>query len=190
MRNLEIKARCLDEATLDGIAQSAMTAGATPQGMLWQRDTYFVTPYGRLKLREERAEHGGSASAEATTEAHALLIGYTRPDVAGSRTSDYAISPAPDPAALRAALAATLGVWVVVEKLRALYLLGATRIHLDRVVGLGAFVELETVFGAESERVDEDALATEHQRIIALLGLDRLPVIAGSYSDLLEAVAD
>jgi len=187
MRNLELKIRCPDEAALDGIARLAEAAGATAHGVLWQRDTYFVTPRGRLKLREERAEQDRSASGKTGAEASAVLIGYTRPDLTGSRMSDYSISPIADPPTLRAALAATLGIRVVVEKRRTLYLLGATRIHLDRVVGLGAFIELETVLG---ELTGDDALAAEHRRIIVLLGLDRLPVIAGSYSDLLEAAAD
>ncbi|MEO7001767.1 MAG: class IV adenylate cyclase [Ktedonobacterales bacterium] len=186
MRNLELKVRCPDGALLGDIAQLAAAAGATPQGVLWQRDTYFHAPRGRLKLREERVEDASLNGVEGAqmADSHAALIGYTRPNLARSRESVYLISPIAAPATLVAALKATLGVRLVVEKRRTLYLLGATRIHLDRVVGLGAFVELETVL---YEQVSADALSAEHHRIIQALGLDRLPVIAGSYSDLLEA---
>ncbi|MFN8514986.1 MAG: CYTH domain-containing protein [Chloroflexia bacterium] len=94
-----------------------------------------------------------------------------------------------DPDALRAALTRSLGTRLVVEKRRALYLWGHTRIHLDRVTDLGPFVELETVvehFSGTAEERQAGAEA-EHRRVIALLGLDRLPAIAGSYSDLLAA---
>ena len=42
-------------------------------------------------------------------------------------------------------LEATHGVRGCVRKRRNLWILDATRIHLDEVEGLGAFVELETV---------------------------------------------
>jgi adenylate cyclase len=74
-----------------------------------------------------------------------------------------------------------------VEKRRRLYLWGNTRIHLDRVAALGPFVELETVVehfpGTAAER--QAAAESEHRRVIALLGLDQFPAIAGSYGDLL-----
>ena len=88
-----------------------------------------------------------------------------------------------------AALERSLGTRLAVEKRRRLYLWGNTRIHLDRVADLGPFVELETVVehfpGAAAER--QAAAEAEHRRVIALLGLDQLPAIAGSYGDLLAA---
>ncbi len=71
----------------------------------------------------------------------------------------------------------------VVRKRRELLLLDATRIHLDRVVGLGDFVELETVSAGTPTAADRD----EHDRISAALGLDPDAMLAGSYIDLLGA---
>ena len=77
----------------------------------------------------------------------------------------------------------------MVAKRRRLYRLGHTRIHLDRVDALGPFVELETVVGSfpGDEAARRAAAAAEHHRVIALLALDRLPAVAGSYGDLLAA---
>lgn len=197
VRNLELKARCQDEVALEELIVRARAGGAVHTRTMAQRDTYFAAPHGRLKLREwwtEAADGDTAARREpaATGEdgeagtAGAVLIAYARPNTAGSRYSDYLLSPVADPSSLAAALARALDSLVVVEKRRVLYHYGRTRIHFDRVARLGAFVELETVLeppGAAS--LDEDVAAAEHRAVIALLGLDRLPVVAGSYSDLL-----
>ena len=47
---------------------------------------------------------------------------------------------------------------------------------------MGAFVELETLMDEDTEA----AAVAEHQVVIDLLGLDTFPVVAASYSDLLE----
>ncbi|MGZ4383137.1 MAG: hypothetical protein ACXVY3_00935, partial [Gaiellaceae bacterium] len=58
------------------------------------------------------------------------------------------------------------------------------RIHLDRVVGLGSFVEIEAVAAAGSDlgREREQAL-----RLQALLEITPERVVAGSYIDLILA---
>jgi adenylate cyclase class IV len=198
MHNLELKVRCTDEAHLDRLIDTARATGAIYTRTLVQRDTYFAAPRGRLKLREwhQPAPPGEVQIAATDAEAEAsgaTLIAYARPDDAGSRLSDYLLSAVPEPAALRAVLERSIGLRVVVEKHRVLYMWGYTRIHFDRVTALGAFVELETLLdrfatpkpvGDPRNGVQRSAEA-EHEAVIAALGLDRLPVIAGSYSDLL-----
>uniref|UniRef100_A0A8C3FEW7 CYTH domain-containing protein n=1 Tax=Chrysemys picta bellii TaxID=8478 RepID=A0A8C3FEW7_CHRPI len=71
------------------------------------------------------------------------LIFYERPDSEGPKLSHYSISPTADPAGLKAVLSQALGVQGVVKKERRLYVVGQTRVHLDRVEGLGDFLELE-----------------------------------------------
>src|SRR5919204_295296 len=89
-RNVEIKARDADPtATLE----RALALGASDEGVLTQRDTYFGGVRGRLKLREE-----------AGPPARAQLIAYTRPDGDQARTSAYRIAEVADPAGLREAL--------------------------------------------------------------------------------------
>jgi len=196
MQNLELKVRLPDVAALAALAVTARERGAEYRRTMFQRDTYFVTPRSRLKLREWRREDGAPVSGVAEDDAEAgdggaILIAYDRPDETGSRVSDYLLCQVTDADALREALERSLGTRLVVEKRRRLFLWGNTRIHLDRVTNLGPFVELETVVehfpGTPDER--QSAAEAEHRQVIALLSLDRLPAIAGSYSDLLAASA-
>jgi len=64
--------------------------------------------------------------------------------------------------------------------MRHLLILRNTRIHLDDVIGLGRFVELETVIG---ERSDDDA-AREHDEVVTALELGGAERIAVGYVDL------
>jgi predicted adenylyl cyclase CyaB len=169
-RNVEVKIRVGD---LEDLLRRVLALGAADAGSLHQVDTYFGTPAGRggrLKLREQRP--GG-----------AQLIAYHRPDTAGLRTSDYRVAAVADPAALRDALAAALGVTGRIEKVRRLLLRGRTRIHLDRVEGLGSFLELEVVLG------DGEATGSgerEAEQLLTDLGLEGAPRLPGSYRDELE----
>jgi adenylate cyclase class IV len=95
----------------------------------------------------------------------AELIAYARMDQAGSRWSTYEVVPIAAehaPAMLRALLLSH-HERVRIDKLRHVGLIGQTRVHLDRVEGLGSFVELETVIG---DQRDDDA-AREHREVIA-----------------------
>lgn len=172
-RNLELKVRCR-EPDLDGVRRRAEAAGIGAFRRLRQVDTYFAVAKGRLKLRQIVAADDASA---------AELIAYARPDEAGPRWSAYHRVPvaAAEAAPLKAALASTAGILAVVDKTREVAIHRRTRIHLDRVRGLGAFVELETVVAA-----GDDGAAAELAETAALLGLDRYEVIAGSYGDLIR----
>jgi homotetrameric cytidine deaminase len=166
-RNVEIKTRDADPATT---LERALSLGASDEGVLSQRDTYFAGARGRLKLREQ---DGGS-------EAGARLIAYARPDDDGARTSAYRLAEVGDPAALREALDAALGTTVVVDKRRHLLLYENVRIHLDEVQGLGSFVELEAVAPADSDLSGEHELVARLREDLALG-----EPVAVSYSDLL-----
>jgi predicted adenylyl cyclase CyaB len=164
-RNIEIKCRCND---LVAISARAAALGAEPRGVLVQRDTFFHATNARLKLREL-----GDGRAE--------LISYRRPDTAEARASDYRRCEVPRE--LRGVLDDALGIAGVVEKRRQLWIWQRTRIHLDEVVGLGSFVELETVLGEQSE---DDARA-ELAHVAAELGLDRFPLLPMPYVELLRS---
>jgi predicted adenylyl cyclase CyaB len=167
MRNVELKGRLSNLAEAERIARE--TGGRGPVRLL-QTDTYFGSHHGRLKLRQIRGD-----------ESRAELIFYERGDVAGVRGSDYLISPVRDPESLKQALAAALGVRRVVEKTRTLYLLGNVRIHLDDVVGLGTFLELEAVLDGSVEEGEGEAVVG---RLAAQFGIRETDTLAGSYVDL------
>ncbi|MBT9487924.1 MAG: class IV adenylate cyclase [Rubrivivax sp.] len=169
-RNIEIKARLTTLTEVATRAAALATAGPTP---LVQDDSFFHCAQGRLKLREF-----ADGSAE--------LIAYQRPDQAGPKTSTYVRTPVADAAGLRAALVAACGLLGRVQKERTLYLVGRTRIHLDRVAGLGDFMELEVVL-AEGEAVDTGI--AEAQRLMVALGVAPEALEEGAYLDLLAARA-
>jgi len=73
-----------------------------------------------------------------------------------------------------------------VRKHRTLYLAGRTRIHLDRVEGLGEFLELEVVI-ADGEA--PAAGAAEAEALLVRLGIDPDQLLTTAYVDLLAANA-
>ncbi|MEE4638931.1 MAG: class IV adenylate cyclase [Wenzhouxiangella sp.] len=165
-RNIEIKARVADRAALE---QRAATLADEGPVQIFQDDTFFVCPEGRLKLRDF-----GDGRGE--------LIFYRRADATGPKTSFYRIAPTAEPAALRETLGLALGERGRVIKHRTLYLAGRTRIHLDRVEGLGEFMELEVVL-ADGE--DEATGQKEADELMEQLGIATDQLVEGAYLDLL-----
>ncbi|MDE2368626.1 MAG: class IV adenylate cyclase [Burkholderiales bacterium] len=169
-RNIEIKARIADVESL--LPRAASAAGAGPE-VIDQDDTFFDVAQGRLKLREF-----ADGSAE--------LIHYDRPDTAAAKASDYVRVAVPDPAALREALARGCGLRGRVRKRRWLFIVGQTRIHVDRVEDLGDFMELEVVLRDAQTDAEGAAIA---EALMAELGLADAERIAPAYLDLLIAAA-
>jgi homotetrameric cytidine deaminase len=169
-RNVELKASDPDPGRT---LRRALAHGAEDRGEIVQRDTYFGAGEGRLKLREE-------------TPGEAHLIAYARPDDPAVRVSEYRIAPVPEPGPLRDALAASLGVRVVVDKRRRLLLWEDVRIHVDAVEGLGSFVELEAVATPGSDLGAERARVAE---LRAVLGIEDDALQEGSYADRVAAAA-
>ena len=166
--NIEIKARVADPTRKRELAERLVQK---PPTVLQQHDTFFPCTNGRLKLRELSPTEGE-------------LIFYRRPDTAGPRQSDYSIHPTNSPASLRALLTAAFGVGTVVVKTRLLYLVGETRIHLDSVVGLGSFVELEVVLSPEQSAEEGRRVARD---LMLALEIDQADLIDRAYADLLGA---
>jgi predicted adenylyl cyclase CyaB len=169
--NLEIKARCGDLAAARAVA---LRLGAQPASDEEQQDTYFATARGRLKLRE-------------TSSGRAELIPYLRPDRPGVRRSDYRVLDVPDGEGVRALLSEILGVVRTVRKRREVLLWRNVRIHLDRVEGLGSFVELEAVFDGSPGAEAEQRVAVD--RLLAELGIAPDACLAGSYESLLGSTS-
>ena len=169
-RNIEIKAR-ID--SVEALRPRAEALAGAPAVLIVQDDSFFTVPQGRLKLRQ--FEDG---SAE--------LIHYHRADSVDAKASDYVRVPVPDPAALREALARACGLQGRVRKQRWLCLVGATRIHIDRVEGLGDFMELEVVLQDGQSDAEGQAMA---EALMQQLGLAQAERLAGAYLDLLAAAA-
>jgi predicted adenylyl cyclase CyaB len=165
-RNIEIKARVLD---LDLVERKVVALGCEGPKIIDQEDTFFPCRHGRLKLRTF-SERSGE------------LIFYERADQAGPKASFYLRTPTSDPGLLSESLRRAYGILGVVRKRRRLYLQGRTRIHLDQVLHLGDFLELEVVL--EGEESDATGIA-EAQALMSALGIERPALIEGAYIDLL-----
>ena len=96
------------------------------------------------------------------------------------------VAPTPAPDAVREALSRAWGQTGRVRKTRALYRVGRTRVHLDRVEGLGDFLELEVVLD-EGEGAERGI--AEAEALMAALGIAAADLVAEAYVDLLAARA-
>jgi adenylate cyclase, class 2 len=142
-----------------------------------QVDTYFRVPAGRLKLREGRIENA--------------LIFYQRPDARKARESKVQMIELPPGNQAKTVLATALGVLAVVEKRRQIYFVGNVKIHLDRVRGLGKFVEVEAIRKPAAQRRKAKVTsatirrqAREFQRLFGVADSDIVPL---SYADMILA---
>ncbi|WP_431109456.1 class IV adenylate cyclase [Variovorax paradoxus] len=171
-RNIEIKAR-ID--SVERVAQVVAQLADSGPVEIAQDDTFFrcENSADRLKLRTfapDRAE----------------LIFYRRANSSGPKESFYLISPTTTPDALRESLTLAWGQAGRVRKQRRLFIVGRTRVHLDRVEELGEFLELEVVL-KEGESAD-DGVAEAHA-LMAQLGIGSGQLVQGAYVDLLRQQA-
>jgi predicted adenylyl cyclase CyaB len=165
-RNIEIKARIESVEALEPKVAEIADSGPTE---IFQDDTFFQCEAGRLKLR-------------AFSDSHGELIFYKRSNQAGPKESFYVRSQTAEPASLREALSLAYGEGGRVRKQRTLYLVDRTRVHLDRVEGLGHFLELEVVLSdSESSRT---GIEVAHH-LMAQLGVEPTQLIEGAYVELL-----
>lgn len=162
--NAEFKARCVD---LQVAIRRVRAAEARWAGREHQIDTYYRVAEGRLKVRE--------------TGSRAEPVWYFRNDTLRSKRSDVLILSLSTPGSIKETLARALGVKVVVDKVRRIYLRGNLRVHFDQVRGLGTFVEIEAV-GQPNEF---DRLRRQAEEMARILELRRKDLLRGSYSDLL-----
>jgi predicted adenylyl cyclase CyaB len=164
--NFEFKARLKDA---DPVRAALKKLRARFLGTDHQVDTYFNAPSGRLKIREGRIENS--------------LIHYQRTDSAHARRSKVELMLLPRRNSVRAILSGALGVLAVVEKRREIYFVGNVKIHLDRVRGLGTFLEVEAMTrSGDIKKVR--AQAVKFQRLFHISPEDIVPQ---SYSDLILA---
>ena len=176
-KNLEFKAQC---QSLDSFYPRLTDLNATHSETVRQVDTYFYMPAEKSHTLSEMSEPRLKLR-EIDEMTEAWLIYYERPNHDASRYSQYHLSKITDPSTLKVVLTAALGVKTVVKKQRELWMFNNTRIHLDTVVDLGQFVELETVFQGQTETEARN----EHQHVKTVLRLDTTHPVAVSYSDLI-----
>jgi predicted adenylyl cyclase CyaB len=168
-RNVEIKARVEELESIRALVEKMADEGPS---ILDQEDTFFNVPGGRLKLRISPGRP-------------AELIYYERPDTGTPSESRYLIYEAPDGEGLREILGTALGDKAVVRKRRTLFMVGQTRVHLDKVEHLGVFVELEVVLREGQSPQDGQEVASS---LMQSLGITTDQLVAEAYVDLLQRV--
>ncbi len=169
-RNVEIKARISSYPSVLSVAETLATE---PVARFTQDDTFYRCPNGRLKLRR-------------FAQGNAELIFYRRSDQAGPKTSFYDIAKIDKPDELHGVLGAAYGVRGQVIKHRTLVMAGRTRIHLDKVEGLGEFIELEVVL--KNGEPAEVGMKEAHL-LMDKLGVLPDQLIEQAYIDLLDTNA-
>ena len=167
MKNIEIKTPLAGRAQTE---EKLLSIGANLEWTRKQVDTFFNAPSGWLKLREVEG-------------CPCELISYRRSvEDSGPRESDYDILRLEAAHELSSVLEHSLGILGIVEKQRALWLYRNTRVHLDRVKGLGDFLELETMLAG----IDAGEGTAESEEVIGLLELNKELFISVPYLELLQ----
>lgn len=167
-KNLEIKAKCYD---LNNAEEKVKLFATQYVGTDTQTDTYFKTQKGRFKLRESSLT--GS-----------YLIPYLRANQTDAKISMYERIDVEDTNNVKSLFEQLLGIDLVVNKKRIIYLYKNVRIHLDEVKELGTFIEFEAVF----DEINSDE-KKEQQKVNFLmneLNIQKEDLIAVSYENLLK----
>lgn len=164
--NLEVKATVRN---LYSVRDRLAALGAEHQGAEHQVDQYYQVPRGRMKLRQSSLDG-------------AHLIVYLRPNDVSARVSTFHRLPVDRPKELAETLAAMFKAGSTVDKEREVWWWNDVRIHLDRVAGLGTFVEFEA-------RLDTIGDPGEAQRLIdqltRQLGIESSDLISDSYGEMI-----
>ena len=162
---LELKAHV---KRLDAMRMRVFSLGAVHIETVRQVDTYFNSPKGRLKLREDNSNE------------KAKLIYYLREDKAEAKRSETILIDVQEPEAFKALFENLLGKRGIVDKEREIYMFEGTQIHLDTVKNLGTFIEFER----KITNTSNDRLVIED--LMKRLQIEKEDLIHGSYSDLLK----
>ena len=163
--NIEIKART---GNPDMIRQYLTENGAEFKGIDRQTDTYFKVDNGRLKLRQGNIENN--------------LIYYSRAETSGLKQSDVEMVSSGDAEGLKSVLTKALSVKTVVNKEREIYYISNVKFHIDKVDGLGSFVEIEA--SNRFEDIPEEKLRQQCEQYMKEFEIREEDLLNKSYSDM------
>lgn len=166
MQNVEYKAELRDLALARQICRAIR---APLVASLWQTDTYYKLASGRLKLRQTEGLPDEVIHYERDNNATARISKFT---IYARVEADERFGPNPGP------------VWVVVRKMREVYMHDHVRIHLDQVENLGSFLEFEALVTPSHNLVKAFAAVESLRNEFAHAMSEAVSV---SYSDLLAA---
>ena len=167
--NVEIKAKIPSE-NFNEIKRNIKkyVSNSSPK-ILNQHDTFYncAEETGKLKLRREKNQNE--------------LISYQRERSNGPKRSDISRCIIKNPASLDAVLTHSLGAIGDVKKVRELYWIGNTRVHIDQIEGLeGHFIEFEVT---KCNNIEEGQ--NEVKKLLSELKIPESWLIDKSYMDLI-----
>lgn len=165
-KNFEIKTKLSNPERIKSLLRIFCKGKKVIRQKQTQEDIYYKVSRGRLKLRVIDGRTGN-------------LIHYFRNNETGKRVSKYTISETNTPKELNSILSSLYGVMVIVKKSREIIILNNVRIHIDNVIGLGNYLEIEIIFKSIKEA------EKQMSGLIENLKLDDKKFIKVSYSDLL-----
>jgi predicted adenylyl cyclase CyaB len=167
--NIEIKTRVSEH---ENIRQFLIYQNAFFKGVDHQIDTYFPVKKGLLKIREGLIEN--------------CIVYYTRIEKKGPKLCEYIIEKFnPDDSVLetmKQILKSALGIQTIIDKKREIYYINNVKFHLDTVMGLGTFIEIEAIGSLE---IREDTLRSQCEYYMEQLGITNEQLIQNSYSDMI-----
>ncbi len=165
---VELKAKIED---IEKMRKELLSLGAHYVGKYHQKDTYFETPRGRLKIRETKEKE--------TID----IVFYERQDIPDIKESKILLVQAKPSEIAKELLAKLFTVKIVVDKIREIYKLNKTQVHLDIVTKLGTFIEFEHPTNDKIIEIKKSKIMLEEY--CNKLGIKREQLEALSYSDLL-----
>lgn len=165
-KNFEIKVKLSDPKKTRKLVQMLCKGKSPIREKQVQEDIYYMVNNGRLKLRIINGKMG-------------TLIHYFRSSESGKRVSNYTISETNTPKELNSIFISLHKVLINVKKVREITIIDNVRIHIDKVIGLGNYLEIEIIFNS----IKEAKKRMEH--LIEILELNENEFINVSYSDLL-----
>ena len=165
--SVEIKARV---RSLDEARRVLEDHGARFIGEDHQVDTYFKCPEGRMKVREGTIENS--------------IIYYRRANQAGPKDSVVLMERLLPGNVLKSILSNALAVDTVVDKRREIRFIDNVKFHLDTVLGLGTFLEIEAL--DETGEMGRDKLEKQCRYYMQLLTVREEDLVTVSYSDMVR----
>ncbi|XP_057324429.1 uncharacterized protein LOC130667051 [Microplitis mediator] len=169
MRNVEIKAFLRNP---DFVKAKAKELSNSEPEIIKQTDTFYVVPRGRLKLRVFSDDSGE-------------LIYYERTDAKGPKLSEYTKISFSDKSkcdGINDLLSRSNGKLGVVEKIRLLFVVGQSRIHIDKVDELGDYMEIEVVLDDNQDIEIGEKISND---LMKELGIATDDLVSEAYIDLL-----
>ncbi len=163
LQNVEYKSELRDRELAEALL---LRHNGAHVASMEQTDTYYRIADGRLKRRQ-------------CDDEPIEWIHYHRTVSAAPKLSQFTIFT--DREAKERFGVRPLPVWVIINKQRDMWICGPLRIHFDRVIGLGDFIEIAAlVTPKRPEAACRRAVAMLRQRLAPALG----EPISGGYADM------